>query len=188
MAATFAALRHARLALVLVAFSLPAVARADDAPPPQPAATPSGQKAGGRGDAATPPAAAAERHHDVGIGGIVVAVKLRQLLKRLLGLRARAGKEGNPVISLGRGHVGLALGLRAHVGAEKDRERANVVYTTLAGLVEIGSQAGMSRDRVMRGKAKLAITARSRTMPTWHDFGPEPASSRKSWRLGLMRP
>ena len=65
MAAAFAALRHARLALVLVAFSLPAVARADDAPPPQPAATPSGQKAGaggGRGDVANPPAAAAEQH------------------------------------------------------------------------------------------------------------------------------
>jgi len=52
---------------------------------------------------------AAERHHDIGIGGIVVAVKLRQLLKRLLGLRACAGKEGNPVISLGRGHVGLVV-------------------------------------------------------------------------------
>src|SRR5882724_4595432 len=61
MTAAFAALRHARLALALVAFSLAAVARADDAPPPQPAATPSGQKAGGRGDAATPPAAA-EQH------------------------------------------------------------------------------------------------------------------------------
>ena len=63
MTAAFAALRHARLALVLVAFSLAAVARADDAPPPQPAATPSGQKAGagGRGDTANPPAAA-EQH------------------------------------------------------------------------------------------------------------------------------
>src|SRR6266436_952661 len=61
MTAAFAALRCARLALVLVAFSLAAVARADDAPQPQPAATPSAQKAGGRGDAATPPAAA-EQH------------------------------------------------------------------------------------------------------------------------------
>src|SRR5882757_3719928 len=61
MTAAFAALRHAGLALALVAFSLAAGARADDAPQPQPAATPSGQKAGGRGDAATPPAAA-EQH------------------------------------------------------------------------------------------------------------------------------
>src|SRR6266702_1921513 len=94
---------------------------------------------------------AAERHHDVGIGRIVIAVKLRKLRQRLLGLRARAGKEGNPVISLGRGHVGLALGLRAHVGAEKDRVRANVVYTTLAGLVEIGSPVGnVTRSRNAR--------------------------------------
>ena len=61
MTAAFAALRHAGLALALVAFSLAAGARADDAPPPQPAATPSGQKAGGRGDTANPPAAA-EQH------------------------------------------------------------------------------------------------------------------------------
>src|SRR6267154_3198780 len=61
MTAAFAALRCAGLALALVAFSLAAVARADDAPQPQAAATPSGQKAGGRGDAATPPAAA-EQH------------------------------------------------------------------------------------------------------------------------------
>src|SRR5258705_1685342 len=59
MTAAFAALRCARLALALVAFSLPSVARADDAPQPPPAATPSGQKAGagGRRDAATPPTA-----------------------------------------------------------------------------------------------------------------------------------
>jgi carboxypeptidase C (cathepsin A) len=64
MAAAFAALRCAALALALAAFSLAAVARADDAPPPQPAATPSGQKAGagGRGDATNPPATAAEQH------------------------------------------------------------------------------------------------------------------------------
>src|SRR5882672_5950828 len=61
MTAAFAALRCAGLAFALVAFSLAAGAHADDAPPPQPAATPSGQKAGGRGDAATPPAAA-EQH------------------------------------------------------------------------------------------------------------------------------
>src|SRR6266481_8096245 len=61
MTAAFAALRCAGLAFALVAFSLAAVAHADDAPQPQPAATPSGQKAGGRGDAATPPAAA-EQH------------------------------------------------------------------------------------------------------------------------------
>src|SRR6267154_4072709 len=64
MTAAFAALRCAGLAFALVAFSLAAGAHADDAPPPQPAATPSGQKAGaagGRGDAANPPAAA-EQH------------------------------------------------------------------------------------------------------------------------------
>ncbi len=47
---------------------------------------------------------AAERHHDVGIGGIVVAVKRGELRKRLLGLGARARDEGDPFISLGRGH------------------------------------------------------------------------------------
>ncbi len=62
MTAAFAALRCAGLALALVAFSLAAVARADDAPQPQAAATPSGQKAGGRGDTANPPVAAAEQH------------------------------------------------------------------------------------------------------------------------------
>jgi carboxypeptidase C (cathepsin A) len=70
MAVAFAAARSARLALALLAFSLLAFsfaagARADDAPQPQPAATPSDQKAGagggGRGDTAHPPAAA-EQH------------------------------------------------------------------------------------------------------------------------------
>ena len=47
---------------------------------------------------------AAERHHDVGIGGIVIAVELDQLRQRLLGFRAGARDEGDPVISLGAGH------------------------------------------------------------------------------------
>src|SRR5260370_461016 len=47
---------------------------------------------------------AAQRHHDVGVGRIVVAVKLDQLRQRLLGLGACARDEGDPVISLGTGH------------------------------------------------------------------------------------
>src|SRR3981081_1256106 len=41
---------------------------------------------------------AAERHHDIGVGGIVVAVELYQLCKRLLGLRDRARAQRDPVI------------------------------------------------------------------------------------------
>ena len=78
-------------------------------------------------------AVAAERHHDIGIAGLVIAVERRQLRQRLLGLGAGARDEGDPVISLGAGHgiSGLMLAL-------KDRRCAEVVYTTLAGLVEIG--------------------------------------------------
>jgi carboxypeptidase C (cathepsin A) len=60
--------RHARIVLALLAFSLVAGARADDAPEPpssQPAATPSGQKApaaGKRDGSAQNPAAAADQH------------------------------------------------------------------------------------------------------------------------------
>src|SRR5712664_1782032 len=65
MAVAFAAARSARLALALLAFSLAAGARADDAPQPQPAATPSDQKpgaaGGGRGSTAGLPPAA-EQH------------------------------------------------------------------------------------------------------------------------------
>src|SRR3981189_2078287 len=63
MAGAFAAARSALLALALLAFSLAAGARADDAPQPQPAATPSDQKpgAGGGGSTGNPPAAA-EQH------------------------------------------------------------------------------------------------------------------------------
>jgi len=67
MAIPFPATRHTRIAVALLAFSVLAVARAEDAPaPPQPAATPSGQKAGGaaaRGNAASPAAAAASEQH-----------------------------------------------------------------------------------------------------------------------------
>ncbi len=49
-------------------------------------------------------AVAAERHHDVGVCGIVIAVQLRQLRQRRLRLRAWARDEGDPVISLGAGH------------------------------------------------------------------------------------
>src|SRR6266446_4277210 len=75
---------------------------------------------------------AAERHHDVGLSGVVVAVEPDQVGKRLLGLRAGTRDEGDPVISLGRSHgiAGSSFGARA-IGC------AEVVYTTLAVLVEI---------------------------------------------------
>jgi carboxypeptidase C (cathepsin A) len=65
MAIAFAAPRHARIAVVLLAFSLLASARAEDAPQPQPAATPSGQKSGGTGSrgAGTPGSPAAAEQH-----------------------------------------------------------------------------------------------------------------------------
>jgi carboxypeptidase C (cathepsin A) len=65
MAIAFAAPRHAGIAVVLLAFSLLASARAEDAPQPQPAATPSGQKSGGpggRGTGTPGSPAAAEQH------------------------------------------------------------------------------------------------------------------------------
>jgi carboxypeptidase C (cathepsin A) len=66
MAVDFVTSRHVRLVLAFVAFSVVAIARAQDAPPsqPQPAAAPSGQKAGapgGRGNPANAPAVA-EQH------------------------------------------------------------------------------------------------------------------------------
>ncbi|MGZ3352062.1 MAG: S10 family serine carboxypeptidase-like protein, partial [Xanthobacteraceae bacterium] len=64
MAIRLAASHHAGLAAVLLAFTMLAVARAEDAPPPQehPAAAPSGQKSGaGQAGAAASPAAA-EQH------------------------------------------------------------------------------------------------------------------------------
>jgi len=63
MAIPFPATRHARFALLLLALLFAVGARAEDAPQPKPAATPSGQKAGaeGRGSTANPPAAA-EQH------------------------------------------------------------------------------------------------------------------------------
>jgi carboxypeptidase C (cathepsin A) len=70
MAIPFPAARHAGIAVALLAFSVLAGARAEDAPQPpqpQPAATPSGQKAGGtgagaRGNTPSPAAAASEQH------------------------------------------------------------------------------------------------------------------------------
>jgi hypothetical protein len=46
----------------------------------------------------------AERHHDVGIIGIVIAVELGQLRQRGLRLDACARDKGDPVVSLGGGH------------------------------------------------------------------------------------
>jgi len=65
MATRFAAPRHARFAVALVAFTMMAGARAEDAPqPPQqpPTAAPSGQKSGG-GRAATPGSLAVAEQH-----------------------------------------------------------------------------------------------------------------------------
>jgi carboxypeptidase C (cathepsin A) len=65
MATRFAAPRHARFAVALVAFTMMAGARAEDAPqPPQqpPTAAPSGQKSGG-GRAATPGSPAVAEQH-----------------------------------------------------------------------------------------------------------------------------
>ena len=97
---------------------------------------------------------AAERHHDVGAGRIVIAVQLCQLRQRLLGLRACARDEGDPVISLGRGH-----GIAGSCWALKGAGARKVVYTTLAVLVEIASSRGMSpgsRDQAPPNTAKLA--------------------------------
>jgi hypothetical protein len=55
---------------------------------------------------------AAERHHDIGIVRIVIAVEPGQLRQRRLRLGACARNEGDPVISLGAGH-----GVGAHIGA-----------------------------------------------------------------------
>ena len=63
MAIAFAARRHARMAVILLGLSVLAGARAEDAPqPPQPAATPSGQKSGSRGASTPASPAAAEQH------------------------------------------------------------------------------------------------------------------------------
>ena len=58
-------------------------------------------------------AVAAERDHDIGVVGIVIAVKSGQLRQRRLRLRACTRNEGDPVISLGAGHRIF----RAHIGA-----------------------------------------------------------------------
>src|SRR6267378_5604695 len=75
---------------------------------------------------------AAERHHDIGVGGIVIAVKPYQLCKRLLGLRDGARDEGDPVISLRAGH-----GIAGSYWRWNRIGCAEVVYTTLAALVEM---------------------------------------------------
>ena len=65
MAIAYAAPRQARIVVMLLAFSLLAGARAEDAPQPQPAATPSAQKSGdtgGRGAGTPGSPSAAEQH------------------------------------------------------------------------------------------------------------------------------
>jgi carboxypeptidase C (cathepsin A) len=65
MAIGYAAPRHVWIVVMLLAFSLLAGARAEDAPQPQPAATPSGQKSGGTGGrgAGTPGSLSAAEQH-----------------------------------------------------------------------------------------------------------------------------
>ena len=75
---------------------------------------------------------AAERHQDIGVDGVAIAIEYCQLRKRLLGLHAGARDEGDPFISLRRGH-GIASSYRCKSGSGC----AGVVYTTLAGLVEV---------------------------------------------------
>ena len=93
---------------------------------------------------------AAERHHDIGVSGIVIAVELDQLRQRLLGLRAGARDEGDPVISLGAGHgiAGSFIGARAGIGC------AEVVYTTLAVLVEMTCGGSRTRRTAMFASQK----------------------------------
>src|ERR1700738_1551351 len=62
MAIVLAAPRHAQIAVVLLALSVLASARAEDAPQPQPTATPSAQKSGARGAATPGSPPAAEQH------------------------------------------------------------------------------------------------------------------------------
>src|SRR5213079_104090 len=67
---------------------------------------------------------AAERHHDIGLSRIVIAVESDQLSKRLLGLRAGTRDEGDPVISFGRSH-GIAGSSSAR---GQDRVRRGRLY------------------------------------------------------------
>src|SRR5712671_2304693 len=66
---------------------------------------------------------AAERHHDIGLGGIVIAIELYQLCKRLLGLRDGARDEGDPVISLRASH-----GIAGSYWRWRDRVRRGRLY------------------------------------------------------------
>src|SRR5579859_178742 len=74
---------------------------------------------------------ATERHHNIGIGGILVAIERHELRQRRLRLHIGARDEGDPVISLGDGH-GIA-GLISKEGSGYGK----VVYTTLPVLVEM---------------------------------------------------
>src|SRR3954451_7609021 len=77
---------------------------------------------------------AAERHHDVGLVGILIAVELDELRQRGLRLGACARDKGDPVVSLGGGHRTTNSRVAAGwVGAGLRRAR---LYTLL-GLVEI---------------------------------------------------
>src|ERR1700677_1110006 len=77
---------------------------------------------------------AAERHHSVGAFGIVIAIEFGELGECLLGLGACACDHGDPGLSLGGGH-----GIAGSSGALKGTGARKVVYTTLAGLVEIAN-------------------------------------------------
>ena len=76
-------------------------------------------------------AVAAERHHDVGVVGIVIAVELDELRQRGLRLRRLARDEGDPVVSLGGGHRTTNSRVAAGWVAP---DCAAPVYTPWAGL------------------------------------------------------
>jgi len=73
---------------------------------------------------------AAKRHHDIGLGGIVIAVKRYQFRQRLLGLTPALATKAIRLYRLGWSwDCGLVLALM--------EKGAEVVYTTLAILVEM---------------------------------------------------
>ena len=83
----------------------------------------------------------AQRHHDVGIGRIVIAVDFGQLRQRLLGFGAGARDKGDPVISLG-----LVMSSRARLGAEG--RVPEVVYAT-PGIVSTSQHGAAITSRAI---------------------------------------
>jgi hypothetical protein len=88
----------------------------------------------------------------------VIAIQLCELRERLLGLGACARDEGDPVISLGRGH-GIDRLIWALTGAAARK----VVYTTLAVLVETAGSRG-----ILPGSGDMRAN-----LPSCRSFEPE---------------